>query len=211
MHQVANNGVGSSPLARGTPEYRDGTRSSIGLIPARAGNTPGGNAEANRSGAHPRSRGEHKKAKGDSEGTPGSSPLARGTHEVQDVSDDCLGLIPARAGNTFGGGHGAFSFWAHPRSRGEHALPVRFRVAVPGSSPLARGTLVVAVSIRQRLGLIPARAGNTSCSLRSRRCWRAHPRSRGEHTGNTGVKAPEQGSSPLARGTPGCAGSAYPR
>ena len=52
-----------------------------------------------------------------------------------------------------------------------------------------------------RLGLIPARAGNTIPSCRhSIRTW-AHPRSRGEHDLFSMLFGLNAGSSPLARGT----------
>ena len=142
----------------------------------------------------------------------GSSPLARGTPAgcppgVQ--GGGVGGLIPARAGNTgvrFGVLMGA---WAHPRSRGEHwRVPSAF-CTVTGSSPLARGTHSVAPSLLIRLGLIPARAGNTAG-----RCgqvcgaW-AHPRSRGEHFLACRFLGSLAGSSPLARGTRGT-GFFYP-
>ena len=50
-------------------------------------------------------------------------------------------------------------------------------------------------------GLIPARAGNTcQCTSSFVTAW-AHPRSRGEHCGDTLSAPPPPGSSPLARGT----------
>ena len=71
-----------------------------------------------------------------------------------------------------------------------------------GSSPLARGTLDIMWIKNNRCGLIPARAGNTRyeevwCCVR-----RAHPRSRGEHSLTELNGKVQQGSSPLARGTP---------
>ena len=72
-----------------------------------------------------------------------------------------------------------------------------------GSSPLARGTRAGRLDLVGQGGLIPARAGNTlrravSCTLH-----RAHPRSRGEHERWDLKNLAVQGSSPLARGTPG--------
>ncbi len=70
----------------------------------------------------------------------GSSPLARGTQEIIEDDKYCLGLIPARAGNTGYGFCGADHAWAHPRSRGEHLLIFEQGERGVGSSPLARGT-----------------------------------------------------------------------
>ena len=52
--------LGSSPLARGTLIFALMSDSSIGLIPARAGNTPLAPPRKSQEGAHPRSRGEHR-------------------------------------------------------------------------------------------------------------------------------------------------------
>ena len=71
---------------------------------------------------------------------------------------------------------------AHPRSRGEHNIYVANIIKQLGSSPLARGTLLLnrlGISVQ---GLIPARAGNTPPPVPS--------------------LTPYGGSSPLARGTP---------
>ena len=153
--------------------------------------------------AHPRSRGEHAEVALMAVLEKGSSPLARGTPPELLKLRGVLGLIPARAGNTFCAGHGDMSYRAHPRSRGEHC---EFPCRVPagrGSSPLARGTRS---GIRRRSirgGLIPARAGNTAIAHGSPGKLRAHPRSRGEHGGRGLSVTDLAGSSPLARGTHG--------
>ena len=72
---------------------------------------------------------------------------------------------------------------AHPRSRGEHASIKILRATMGGSSPLARGTLLVFCVNHHRAGLIPARAGNTLAWIPATIMSRAHPRSRGEHEG----------------------------
>ena len=93
--------VGSSPLARGTHCPGGYLPRARGLIPARAGNTilsPKASAEI---GAHPRSRGEHILALHHLIAPHGSSPLARGTLWGNCFSFAIVGLIPARAGNTW--------------------------------------------------------------------------------------------------------------
>ena len=153
---------GSSPLARGTPGKISGIIASIGLIPARAGNTGGELFAGGGGGAHPRSRGEHAGRASQTRAQWGSSPLARGTPVCQLCAELVQGLIPARAGNTM------FPAWinltagAHPRSRGEHSIAPVFDTVRVGSSPLARGTRSQPVPDGITHGLIPARAGNTS-------------------------------------------------
>ena len=192
---------GSSPLARGTPGKISGIIASIGLIPARAGNTRVVRLRPALSGAHPRSRGEHPCASSARSWCRGSSPLARGTRRGCRQHLTRSGLIPARAGNTM------FPAWinltagAHPRSRGEHVWVVRFPVVPLGSSPLARGTQHAQKGTNPKTGLIPARAGNTRLPRSLTRCEWAHPRSRGEHEVSLSLMASRMGSSPLARGT----------
>ena len=91
----------------------------------------------------------------------GSSPLARGTQGVINLVELEARLIPARAGNTMMRSETPLSNSAHPRSRGEHIAFLMGSTKSVGSSPLARGTLLM-VSVDYGVGrLIPARAGNT--------------------------------------------------
>ena len=131
----------------------------------------------------------------------GSSPLARGTHRFSQHPITGTRLIPARAGNTAGGGAYMNSPVAHPRSRGEHLPSSSSAAANAGSSPLARGTRAPGGGRGLPLRLIPARAGNTCSSPRHPRTIPAHPRSRGEHVPARTVVEIVIGSSPLARGT----------
>ena len=88
----------------------------------------------------------------------------------------------------------------HPRSRGvylEHLVHYFFS---PGSSPLARGLLSSYPQLLLAPGIIPARAGFTSCRTWRRSTRRDHPRSRGVYGRRTGARCPSTGSSPLARG-----------
>ena len=111
---------GSSPLARGTPIAHESGLPSLGLIPARAGNTAWLSSLAGETGAHPRSRGEHGLSGRRRLGLRGSSPLARGTQYSACQYSPCDGLIPARAGNTWRSVSLGCPGGAHPRSRGEH-------------------------------------------------------------------------------------------
>ena len=173
-----------------------------GLIPARAGNTWVRRWVVSVCGAHPRSRGEHVSRILWTLRLKGSSPLARGTHLTGAGASSLTGLIPARAGNTKEMMNLSLPTGAHPRSRGEHSRTAFTPAFTTGSSPLARGTRSGMALRTLFLGLIPARAGNTSLVPRSFvLCW-AHPRSRGEHRSQAAERAWELGSSPLARGTP---------
>ena len=151
--------------------------------------------------AHPRSRGEHTCFTRNFFDSGGSSPLARGTRFSGSSIVRAYRLIPARAGNTTARRASGRLDAAHPRSRGEHwIMPSRPSLSA-GSSPLARGTLLVHPPHRVTARLIPARAGNTSRSPSGSLARPAHPRSRGEHEFNTEGMLRGDGSSPLARGT----------
>ncbi len=71
-----------------------------------------------------------------------------------------------------------------------------------GSSPLARGALKRWQRLDCVAGLIPARAGSTTCGRWTIQTTWAHPRSRGEHHEGTSPSGENTGSSPLARGAP---------
>ena len=111
-------------------------------------------------------------------------------------------FIPARAGNTPPARSCASRGAVHPRSRGEHPRLHAPRASASGSSPLARGTHPRSALDGAPFRFIPARAGNTSPHARSLPSPPVHPRSRGEHVGINLELGLDDGSSPLARGTP---------
>ena len=69
-----------------------------------------------------------------------------------------------------------------------------------GSSPLARGLLLLLAHIRVILGIIPARAGFTSPGRDYLEGEMDHPRSRGVYRTHIETFGDGEGSSPLARG-----------
>ena len=152
--------------------------------------------------AHPRSRGEHHQGAHITTEPGGSSPLTRGARIRDETTSPDEGLIPAHAGST--AAHRRFPVMcaAHPRSRGEHFEAVGDTVGRVGSSPLTRGALLIGLSIRSRMGLIPAHAGSTGGGCEGARGSGAHPRSRGEHRLSASVAGMSEGSSPLTRGAP---------
>ena len=135
------------------------------------------------------------------QGRLGSSPLARGTHVRPRRMGANRRFIPARAGNTEGLPRHPQASPVHPRSRGEHPGPGRYRLDTAGSSPLARGTHLRSARRRPEGRFIPARAGNTATSRPKPASLAVHPRSRGEHEAVPPPYAAFVGSSPLARGT----------
>ena len=131
----------------------------------------------------------------------GSSPLARGTLHQGGGLPGPLGIIPACAGNTRYCPWYRQHVWDHPRLRREHPASQMSPPRSMGSSPLARGTRVVAHPNLIGRGIIPACAGNTYSRPSPNRTTRDHPRLRGEHSQKTPSGDRTTGSSPLARGT----------
>ncbi len=192
---------GSSPLARGTHRSAAQLVQGLRFIPAGAGNTLIGGMQNARTTVHPRWRGEHGDRMIYARWLAGSSPLARGTRPPPRSSPAPGRFIPAGAGNTSASGSGHPESAVHPRWRGEHSRLGASSSAQSGSSPLARGTLVVRLPLVPLVRFIPAGAGNTRWSCCVATGLTVHPRWRGEHRMVTSDAARSGGSSPLARGT----------
>ena len=131
---------------------------------------------------------------------PGSSPLARGLLRPLGVDCERMGIIPARAGFTRTSCLRTRASWDHPRSRGVYPNAISANHLGTGSSPLARGLPFSYEPSSRRTGIIPARAGFTRGSCRTRSSRRDHPRSRGVYPSADVLAAEVPGSSPLARG-----------
>ena len=172
--------MGSSPLARGLLHHYGRVVPRSGIIPARAGFTPGRHCS--------------------SAGVLGSSPLARGLQPRPRTRGDKKGIIPARAGFTTTSTRGIRRPGDHPRSRGVYLTHDRSPPHWAGSSPLARGLLVSSTTPSRSARIIPARAGFTAIR-RPRSLWTwDHPRSRGVYLPEIPLFVTFSGSSPLARG-----------
>ena len=114
---------------------------------------------------HPRVCGEHTASTQVLRRSLGSSPRMRGTLLRVRAERQSTGIIPAYAGNTrcrtgFQAGCGD-----HPRVCGEHQLDALVGGIRTGSSPRMRGTLAPVIIGHVAHGIIPAYAGNTSCSM----------------------------------------------
>jgi len=89
---------------------------------------------------------------------------------------------------------------AYPRSRGATASHCAVGPVPPGLSPLARGNRASDHGLSQRVGPIPARAGQPHPLDALRNLVRAYPRSRGATRTAAARAGPRVGLSPLARG-----------
>ena len=132
----------------------------------------------------------------------GSSPHARGPRSIFPINIDQSGIIPACAGSTNG-----FTFRLgrnkdHPCMRGVH-LAVKVASAIAqGSSPHARGPLLLLRVDSFEPGFIPACAGSTVQILGNPGRTAVHPRMRGVHSQWQAGHCSSLGSSPHARGPP---------
>ena len=89
---------GLSPLARGNRGQRWARYSSVGPIPARAGQPPSGEHHDGPTRAYPRSRGATCDGPRHGQQPEGLSPLARGNLDLVLQQRVVVGPIPARAG-----------------------------------------------------------------------------------------------------------------
>ena len=172
----------------------------VRIIPARAGFTEAHRAGHGDQADHPRSRGVYMTWLVCVVTSVGSSPLARGLRHGWISMGGVVGIIPARAGFTAGGPPGAGGPGDHPRSRGVYLGLKSAWTARPGSSPLARGLLTLALQRHARVRIIPARAGFTHRGPRGPLAGEDHPRSRGVYEWGLPTPRAVAGSSPLARG-----------
>ena len=174
--------AGSSPLARGLllPSLR--AIGEVRIIPARAGFTRSRRRADPGPQDHPRSRGVYLLAHPAPSQADGSSPLARGLRKPAWGYGKWGRIIPARAGFTPEGVSSKRLPGDHPRSRGVYKSKRWGAPTNLGSSPLARGLLMVLVPLGRRFRIIPARAGFTLAGHVGGTRHRDHPRSRGVYS-----------------------------
>ena len=191
---------GSSPLTRGKLIAAARGSPFARLIPAHAGKTITRADARPWPRAHPRSRGENAAEETAVDIHLGSSPLTRGKRVAARCVLRSCGLIPAHAGKTLGRSRRSFPRRAHPRSRGENHAAIDWVARSEGSSPLTRGKHHDHHRTPRLRGLIPAHAGKTFVLMRGPPGSGAHPRSRGENSGEFVERVNFRGSSPLTRG-----------
>ena len=152
---------GSPPLARGTVARGRGKNKKRGITPACAGNSKALALCARITGDHPRLRGEQYTALPLATRILGSPPLARGTDKLMLDYNVKYRITPACAGNS------ALCFIFpparrdHPRLRGEQYAVDYYTKTVPGSPPLARGTVFCISGVLVHRRITPACAGNS--------------------------------------------------
>ena len=126
----------------------------------------------------------------------------RGTHVKSQRQCNCIGIIPAYAGNTRSVDHAGNKSGDHPRVCGEHFYSRCHACGARGSSPRMRGTHQIFRHVRGKIGIIPAYAGNTLAYAVVILHRKDHPRVCGEHPSPIIAARRTMGSSPRMRGTP---------
>ena len=172
--------TGPSPRARGIPRRGRRRRRWPRSIPASAGNPPRRRWSCCGNWVHPRERGESWLIFAHSVVHYGPSPRARGIPSAAHGRRGRAGSIPASAGNPMIRAASRTTYTVHPRERGESVTTLR-RIGISwGPSPRARGIHLQAAEPREKVGSIPASAGNpASCGMVSA-IVPVHPRERGE-------------------------------
>ena len=193
-------GAGPSPRARGIPRLPAARSMPTGSIPASAGNP--GRPPASGCGAtvHPRERGESGRGRRGLASFAGPSPRARGIPGGRARFAAPPGSIPASAGNPRSAVAGWPASRVHPRERGESGVDALGRAPFEGPSPRARGIPSADQRGGERLGSIPASAGNPPMRAPPGAPTTVHPRERGESTRPYVRPPPAEGPSPRARG-----------
>ena len=171
-----------------------------GNTPACAGKTHGPIREGDRSGEHPRVRGEDVRPSPPPMNGLGTPPRARGRPERRASGKGNCGNTPACAGKTVRGNHSTAPSREHPRVRGEDPNRPNSWIQLAGTPPRARGRPSSTRQNNHRNGNTPACAGKTSgIRLLTGVDWE-HPRVRGEDYSALGATDSELGTPPRARG-----------
>ncbi len=193
--------AGSSPRARGTAHSAGSDGTPVRFIPAGAGNSQISTASRTASTVHPRGRGEQLAIGQLRVNTDGSSPRARGTDYRSASERNQVRFIPAGAGNSTRQQTARPPPPVHPRGRGEQFSVIVPTAQLSGSSPRARGTVMLPTNQRSYYRFIPAGAGNSDDHSLSPGSSPVHPRGRGEQQMSYVRWYGRDGSSPRARGT----------
>ena len=193
--------AGPSPRARGSQCRRRAGGGRVGSIPASAGKPRPSRRRRDRSGVHPRERGEASSIQSGRLQVQGPSPRARGSPPGGDRRDRGGGSIPASAGKPPASSLAGCRCRVHPRERGEARLAGTGATAVEGPSPRARGSPCGSDRSTNGKGSIPASAGKPCACPVPAQTGQVHPRERGEAAAVRRRANRLAGPSPRARGS----------
>ena len=153
--------TGTSPRARGKRHQCRVLPSCGRNIPACAGKTISCQLRRLIAQEHPRVRGENSAYRWFSNSPSGTSPRARGKHQLSCLMAADLRNIPACAGKTHTTPYRRREGEEHPRVRGENPTTPLGAIGFAGTSPRARGKRFFVAKMHAFVRNIPACAGKT--------------------------------------------------
>ncbi len=191
---------GLSPRTRGNLAVAVAEAPRHGPIPAHAGQPACSTSAATAPGAYPRARGATSWARRNRLGRQGLSPRTRGNQQIELGLADCLGPIPAHAGQPLGRRSRTPCCRAYPRARGATVADPITSGRHGGLSPRTRGNPQWSHGENRPHGPIPAHAGQPRRPTRANRLQGAYPRARGATLQGLGAPDVRLGLSPRTRG-----------
>ena len=191
---------GLSPRVRGNLHLGLGAVVDRGSIPAGAGEPSGAWKWCNRNGVYPRGCGGTRAPLPGGPDELGLSPRVRGNQNLGGLRKGQPGSIPAGAGEPVFRSIHSSSIRVYPRGCGGTTALARVGEYFKGLSPRVRGNRGRRRGEPERLGSIPAGAGEPQRRTgRSRRAW-VYPRGCGGTHFDAIVKLGQTGLSPRVRG-----------
>ena len=191
---------GSSPRMRGKPDFLRVPLDTLRIIPAHAGQTNHPRGDAKATADHPRACGANCCVFSSRLLCSGSSPRMRGKPVGKRHLTTLRRIIPAHAGQTQSDCQNGDTQPDHPRACGANCCVFSSRLLRSGSSPRMRGKRTGNRPTIHLLRIIPAHAGQTSCSPSSKCVNADHPRACGANSWTFGSRSSMYGSSPRMRG-----------
>ena len=171
--------LGLSPRVRGNPPCSVRSASTVGSIPARAGEPLRCIDTASWTTVYPRACGGTKNSPDRIDAAVGLSPRVRGNQFRTGVEIVRSGSIPARAGEPCPALRPRYRFRVYPRACGGTDRRPALQMIRFGLSPRVRGNRPWARNRSARRGSIPARAGEPQSFRCCYCCWWVYPRACG--------------------------------
>ncbi len=153
---------GLSPRMRGSRLGDPRQHPAVGSIPAHAGEPASGSCCCRRGWVYPRACGGALLTMLRLDGIEGLSPRMRGSPVVDLTAVEVFGSIPAHAGEPCRRLPASRPTRVYPRACGGAEIVQLLRIRELGLSPRMRGSLTRPINGRERLGSIPAHAGEPS-------------------------------------------------
>ena len=197
---------GLSPPTRGNRRERGRECSSLGSIPAHAGEPVRHDHREQRHGVYPRPRGGTEPSGTSEDMAGGLSPPTRGNPRMRRAVTTGRGSIPAHAGEPPTQQLLVLSGEVYPRPRGGTMDFIIADFPFSGLSPPTRGNLGLLGLVTWRLRSIPAHAGEPSTPAEIAFCKPVYPRPRGGTFTPKTIAPAKDGLSPPTRGNLGVAG-----